>query len=144
MRYIQNQKSQKEIAIKNLLVEALGMVDKKLSDMEELSIKEGNQNWKKSKLAILLLNIKRMIMQILALGEMKPKNPEGQKIWKAKIKSLLLALWSMVKLADNEMQIQRELEKKKERSLAQDLAKKKEHMLTPMERIILQRVQNVR
>jgi len=83
-------------------------------------------------------------MQILALGEMKPKNPEGQKIWKAKIKSLLLALWSMVKLADNEMQIQRELEKKKERSLAQDLAKKKEHMLTPMERIILQRVQNVR
>ena len=144
MRYIQNQKSQKENMIKTLLVEALDMVDKKLATMEEISRKEGNQNWKKSKLAVLLLNIKRMIMQILALGAMKPQNPEAQKVWKAKIKELLLTLWSMVKLADNEMQVQRELEKKNERSLAQDLAKKKEHVLTPMERMILQRAQNCR
>ena len=69
---------------------------------------------------------------------MKPKDPIAQKAWKTTIKKLLLSLWATVKLADNEMQTQ------KERVFEEEHSQKREKLLTPMERIILQRAQRIR
>ena len=147
MKYIQNQKSDtRKKAVHDLMVELLVMVDKKLSTMDELGVKAGNQNWKKSQLAILLLEVKRRILQILAMEKMEPKAPKEQVLWKVKMKKLLLSLWDVLKLVDWEMQKQHELEmntKTPEKDVS-ELLDKKRRLLSPMRMMVLQRVRNIR
>lgn len=149
MRYVQNQKSDtRKSIVHKLLVDVLGILNRKLSDMEELAIKEGNQNWRKSKLAIILISIKKLVMQILTLGNAEPKDPEAKKKWKMKMKELLRALWGMVQLADEEMQKQHEREQEKVKVVDthenQELLEKRKRMLNPMQAFILQKARNIR
>ena len=131
MRYIQNKQSNKSF-VKTMLEKILKSIDDKLSNIKELSIKEGNQNWKKSKLAIILLTIKKLIFQIMELYSKRPKNKAQGKIWRIQIKQLLLKLKITIKLADNEMQIQKEKLKAKEKNFM------------PLELIVLRQLQNTR
>ncbi|MBR1544349.1 MAG: hypothetical protein IJ638_00185 [Alphaproteobacteria bacterium] len=135
MRYIKSQKTNSlKSFVYTMLNRILESIDNKLEDLKELSIKEGNQNWKKSKLAIILLTMKKIIIEILDLRKDKSNTPEKKK----KIKTLLLKLKITAKLANNEMQKQKELDKEKE------LAKKKQKILTPFELVMLNQMQNVR
>ena len=137
MKYIQNKQSDKSF-VKAVLEKILESIDTKLSEMKELSIKEGNQNWKKSKLAIILLTIKKLMFQIMELYSKKPKDKGKRKIWRSEIKQLLLKLRITIKLADNEMQIQKEKLKEKV------LLKAKEKILTPSELVMFNQLQNTR
>ncbi len=137
MRYIQNKQSNKSF-VKTMLEKILESINGKLSDIRELSIKEGNQNWKKSKLAIILLTIKKLIFQIIELYSKKPRDKSKRKIWNAEIKQLLLKLKITITLANNEMQIQKERLKEKV------LLKAKEKVLTPTELVMLNQLQNTR
>ena len=137
MRYIQNKQSNKSF-VKTMLEKILESINGKLSDIRELSIKEGNQNWKKSKLAIILLTIKKLIFQIMELYFKKPRDKSKRKIWNAEIKQLLLKLKITITLANNEMQIQKERLKEKV------LSKAKEKVFTPTELVMLNQLQNTR
>ncbi len=133
MKYVQK-KYPKELFINVFLSNMLESINTKLSQMEELSISEGNQNWKKSKLAIILLTMKKIIMQIADSYSKKPKNPVLRKIWYQKIKILLRQLKITTKLANNEMQKQRE----------KVLSNEKEKILSPFEFVLLNQLQNIR
>ena len=137
MKYIQKQNS-KKLFITSMLEKFFKSINKKLSAMEELSIKEGNQNWKKSKLAIILLTMKKLVMQILDLYSKKPKNKEDRKKYFSIIKQLMLKLKITTKLANHEMQIQKE----KEKDILK--AKQKAKILTPFELMLLNQMQNTR
>ena len=108
MKYVNQKTNSQKSFVEVMLGKLLARVDEKLSNMQELAIKEGNQNWKKSKLAIIFLTMKKLVMQILTLRKNKPTDKALRKIWKQKIKQLLLQLKVTVKLANDEMQIQKE------------------------------------
>ena len=77
MRYIKSQKTNSlKSFVYTMLNRILESIDNKLEDLKELSIKEGNQNWKKSKLAIILLTMKKIIIEILDLRKDKSNTPE--------------------------------------------------------------------
>ena len=80
MRYIKSQKTNSlKSFVYTMLNRILESIDNKLEDLKELSIKEGNQNWKKSKLAIILLTMKKIIIEILDLRKDKSNTPEKKK-----------------------------------------------------------------
>ena len=138
MKYVNQKTNSQKSFVEVMLGKLLAMVDEKLSNMQELAIKEGNQNWKKSKLAIIFLTMKKLVMQILTLRKNKPTDKALRKIWKQKIKQLLLQLKVTVKLANDEMQIQ------KEKVLVNEKLKEKQKIFTPFELMLLQQKQNVR
>lgn len=138
MKYVNQKTNSQKSFVEVMLGKLLAMVDEKLSNMQELAIKEGNQNWKKSKLAIIFLTMKKLVMQILTLRKNKPMDKALRKIWKQKIKQLLLQLKVTVKLANDEMQIQ------KEKVLVNEKLKEKQKIFTPFELMLLQQKQNVR
>ena len=138
MKYVNQKTNSQKSFIEVMLGKLLARVDEKLSNMQELAIKEGNQNWKKSKLAIIFLTMKKLVMQILTLRKNKPTDKALRKIWKQKIKQLLLQLKVTVKLANDEMQIQ------KEKVLVNEKLKEKQKIFTPFELMLLQQKQNVR
>lgn len=139
MRYIQN-KNSKHLFVVATLGRMLESVNSKLSKIEELAIVEGNQNWKKSKLAIMLLTMKTFILQILDLYSKKPHEPSKRKIWYSKIKELMLQLKVVTKLANGEMQVQKEKLKEKEKLLLME----KQKILSPFKLMLLNQIQNIR
>ncbi len=134
MRYVKFDKTNsKKSFVDVMLGKMLSDVEQKLSDMEEVSIKEGNQNWKKSKLAIILLNMKRIIQKILDLRKEKRNFPEKEKSLSLKIKQLMLQLKITSKLANDEIQIQKERDDL--------LLKQKQKVLTPFEIRLIEQMQ---
>ena len=128
MKYVMSSKLKSKMSfVEAVLNKLLKLVDDKLEAMRESSIKAGNQNWKKSKLAIIFLTMKTLIHKILTLREKKPQNPEQEKAWKKEAKKLLLELKVTTKLANNEMQVQREKNKGKA------LTKVNQKTLSPIE-----------
>ena len=135
MRYIETYKQNPQKSFVDVMLgKILADIDNKLSDIKEKSIKEGNQNWKKSKLAIILLTMKSIVTKITQLRSDAKQYPKQAKTIANKIKQLMLQLKITTKLANNEMQVQKEHEKENL------LQKQKQKVLTPFEERIFEQL----
>lgn len=85
-------------------------IESRLALMKQIAEKEGNKDWEKSKLAVLLITAKRIIQQLLAIRGKKVRTRLEKKQKKAQIKGLFRQLRITLNLARGEMQVQKELE----------------------------------
>ena len=86
-------------------------IDARLYAMQRMDLRNGNENYRKSKLFILLTSARNTILALFDLRKKKAKTNIDRKQKKAQIKSLFRQLRMTLALARAEMQKQKELEK---------------------------------